>query len=183
MKHAALTGFVAVSSAILLAGCWGDSDGMYVTAPFNHETELAELSATWQESDEERAFAEGSRLERPQVRFQYRVDVHNLLDDKLYLQLGKLELLDDSRLSMGAATEEVRCVLGAGKKEAILEGSVWVPKDSARKVKAFRVDRLGVPLSERGRAMYREWLLQGRPEDGAAIDAEIVAYAAAPPCR
>jgi len=36
--------------------------------------------------------------------------------------------------------------------------------------------RADVPLNERGRALYREWLLERRPEQRAAIDAEIAAY-------
>jgi hypothetical protein len=136
----------------------------------------------WRNTGEERTFALASRLDETEVRFQYRVDVHNRLDAKLYLQLGKLELLDDDRLSLGSAADEVKCTLGPGKTEALLQGSVWVTKRSAAKVTGFRVYHFGVPLSDRGRAMYREWLLQGRPEEGAAIDAELARYASAPPC-
>jgi len=39
-----------------------------------------------------------------------------------------------------------------------------------------------VPLSERGRAFYREFLLRQRPDAAAQIDAELAAYASAPPC-
>lgn len=182
MRHSGLRSVLVLGGAILASGCWGNSNGVYLTAPFNQETELAQVSAVWRDTGEERSFADASRLEEPQVRFQYRVDVDNLLHDKLYVQLGKLELLDDDGLSLGAAREEVRCVLGPGKKEGILKGSVWVSKGAARKVDGFGLDRFGVPLSERGRAMYREWLLQGRPEDGPAIDAEIAGYASAPAC-
>jgi len=174
---------LALSTLILLAGCWRDSNRVYVTAPFNQETELADLSATWQNTGEERSFAGSSRLDEAEVRFQYKVDVRNRLEHKLYLELGKFELLDDDRLALASADEAVKCVLGGGNTEAVLEGSLWVPKRSAKKVTGFRLERFGVPLSDRGRAMYREWLLQSRPEEAAAIDAELAGYAAAPPCR
>lgn len=183
MKAFLLAGIAATFASIVLGGCWRDSNGVYVTAPFNEATELAELHAVWRNTGEERAFADASRLDEAQVRFQYRVDVHNHLEERLYLQLGKFELLDDARLSLGSADDGIRCVLAAGKIEGLLEGSVWVAKGSAEKVGGFRLDRFGVPLSERGRAMYREWLLQSRPEEGGAIDAELAVYASAPPCR
>jgi hypothetical protein len=182
VKQSVLASVLAVSGLLVLAGCWGDSSGVYVTAPFNEKTELAEVSAVWKNTGEERVFAEASRLDEAQVRFQYRVDVENRLDDKLYLDLGKLELLDEEGLSLGGDTTEVKCVLGAGRSEAVLQGNVWVDKRLAKTVEGFRVDRFGVPLSDRGRAMYREWLLQGRPGEAAKIDAELAVYAGAPAC-
>lgn len=182
VKTSMLARVVAFSSLLLVAGCWRDSNGVYVTAPFNEKTKLAEVSAVWRNTGETRAFAEATRLDEEEVRFQYRVDVENRLEDKLYLRVGKLELLDENGLSLGDATEEVKCVLGAGESQALLKGSVWVPKRSAAMVESFGIDEFGVPLSDRGRAMYREWLLQGRPGEGEAIDAELAAYAAAPGC-
>jgi hypothetical protein len=168
-------------SAMFVAGCWRDSTRLYVTAPFNEETELAEIRAVWRNTGEERNFNESSRLD--EVRFQYKVDVHSRLEHRIYLQLGGFELLDDDRLSLGRSDESVKCVLGPGDTEAVLEGSVWVPKRSVKRVASFRLDRFGVPLSNPGRAMYREWLLQNRPGEDAAIDSEMARYAAAPACR
>jgi hypothetical protein len=181
MRTTAVPIFI-LSALILLVGCPGDATRVYVTAPFNEETELAEVRAVWRNTGEERAFAEASRLAEAQVRFQYKVDVRNLLEHALYLRLGSFELVDDDRLSLAKADDQVQCVLGAGKSEALLEGAIWVPKRWAKKVTGFRLDRFGVPLSDRGRAMYRQWLLQSRPEDAAVIDAELARYAAAPPC-
>lgn len=177
------TCLLVLAGPLLFGGCRGDSNGVYVSAPFNEKTELAELSAVWRNTGEERTFADASRLDEPQVRFQYKVDARNRLEDQLYLRLGGFELVDEDGLSIGNAGEEVKCVLGAGKTEALLEGSVWVAKRSTGQVAGFRLDRFGVPLSDRGRAMYREWLLQSRPEEGGAIDAELARYASAPPCR
>jgi len=176
-------GLLVAVCSLPLSGCWRDADGVYVAAPFNERTKLAQVEAVWRNTGEERAFADATRLDEPQVRFQYQVDVENRLEDRLYLHLGKLELLDDERLSLGTASEEVTCVLDTGKTESLLEGNVWVAKRSAKKVSGFRLERFGVPLSERGRAMYREWLLQSRPGEERAIDAELTEYANAPPCR
>ena len=172
-----------VVGASILCGCWRDSDGVYVTAPFNDQTKLAEIEAVWRNTGEERAFADATRLAEPEVRFQYRVDVVNRLEDRLYVRIGNLELVDADSLSLGSAAEKINCVLDAGKTEALLDGSVWIPKRAAKKVADFRLERYGVPLSERGRAMYREWLLQTRPGEEAEIDADLTRYANTSPCR
>lgn len=177
------TAVFAFCTVVFLAGCHDDSTRLYVTAPFNEETELADVNAVWRDTGEERNFAESSRLDEPQVRFQYKVDLRNRLEHGLYVRLGGFQLVDDAGLSLGKADDSVKCVLAPGTTEAVLEGGVWVPKRSAKKVAGFRLRRFGVPLSERGRAMYREWLLQRRPEEGDAIDAELAGYAATPPCR
>ena len=171
----------AVALGGLLASCSHD-DTIKLAAPFNENTIVGEVSAVWNNTAEERGFAGGDRLKEPEVRFRYRLDVRNKLGDKLFVRLGGFELVGENALPLGSDQASVQCVLGTGATPAILEGDAWIPKRIAGSVKAFQVSHLAVPLSDRGRALYREWLLQGRPGAAAEVDAEIGRYAAAPAC-
>lgn len=167
---------------IALAACARDTTTEPLVAPFNERTILGEVSAVWSNTSEERGFAGGTRLQEPEIRFQYRVDVRNRLGDKLFVRPGDFQLVDEHGLALGSDGASVECSLGSGATQAILTGDVWVRKRAVSKVRTFRIARFAVPLNERGRGLYREWLLQGRPGAAAAIDAEIARYAAAPPC-
>ena len=61
-----------------------------------------------------------------------------------------------------------------------MSGDLWLGREASTRIKDFRVADHAVPLSDPGRALYREWQLQGRPGAAAEIDAEIARYAAAP---
>jgi len=177
---------LALASVILVAvsaaGCSRDHNAIALTAPFNESTKIGEVTATWENAGDERSFADAARLAEPEVRFRFRVDARNKLDDPLFVRLGSFQLVDAAGLTLGTATGEVVCALGAGTTEGVLSGDVWVRKKAANNVGGFRVSHFAVPLSERGRSLYREWLLQGRTQDAAQIDAEIARYASAPPC-
>ncbi len=177
----------STSSAILvlvgvLIGCSHDDDGVTLRAPFNDATKLARVTAVWSATKETRTFAEASKLKEPEVRFQYRVDIDNDLQDRLYVKLDGFELVDEKGLALGRDAATTVCTLNPGRTESILSGGVWLPQRTADAVRNFRVGHFAVPLSARGLGMYREWLLQSRPDQTAAIDAELAVYAAAPPC-
>jgi hypothetical protein len=174
--------FAAAALVALAFGCWRDSNGVVLSAPFNDATEIGRVTAVWKNTGEQRSFAGGTRLKAAEVRFQYRVDVKNELDEPLYVRLGAFELVGEDGLSLGRDETVRRCAVAASAEEAVLEGSVWVAQSAAKQVESFRLRRFAVPLSERGRALYREWLLQRRPGQQARIDATLAAHARAPGC-
>ncbi|MBI1814587.1 MAG: hypothetical protein HYR72_06395 [Deltaproteobacteria bacterium] len=163
-------------------GCSRDGESVPVVAPFNAESKIGEVTAVWQNTSEERAFADGTRLPEPQVRFQYRAEVHNRLHDKVFVRLTNFQLTDTQGLALATSPATVACALAGDATVAVLAGELWVPKNGVDAVRRFSVSPFVVPLSERGRALYREWLLQGRTDKAAAVDAEIAGYAAAPAC-
>lgn len=174
--------WIILTVALALVACSSDGDAVKLVAPFNERTVLGEVTAVWKSTGEERGFAAGARLKEPQARLRYRADVRNRLGDKLFIRLGTFQLVDDAGLEIGSDSASVECTLATGASQAVLAGDVWVPKQAVGKVRGFHLEHFAVPLNDRGRALYREWLLQGRPADTAAIDAEIARYAAAPPC-
>jgi hypothetical protein len=162
---------------VLLLGCLGCSRAeqtIGLKAAFSDETVVGELRPIWTASGEERDSPTGRER-----RMTLRVDAVNRLSDPVYLRLSNL------RLSAGkgpiAPSTATACTLPPGRTEKIVQIDAWVPV-GADEHPTIAVDYLAVPLSERGRAFYREFLLQQRPSDAAAIDAEIATYAAAPPC-
>ena len=108
-----------------------------------------------------------------------RIDVHNRLAGPFYLRLRGVHLVGVD----AALAADAECSVSPGTTTGVVEGAVWVPATQMPAVRGVHVDAFAVPLSERGRAFYREFLLRQRPGDAAAIDAELAAYAAAPPCQ
>ncbi len=178
-----MTTRLAAALVIILTvvGCQRAPEGLPLTAP-GDDARLGTVSATWQATSEERGFANAARLDEPEVRFRYRVDVHNQGDEKLFVRLERFELVDEAGMALAAAGETVECTLGAGNAEGALAGDVWVKKRDAGRVKSFGVRRFAAALDDDGRAQYRAWLLQGRPGEEAAIDREIARQAGAKPC-
>ena len=175
-------GAAAVSGALLVfVGCHRSPDGLPLTAP-GDDDRVGTVSASWQATPDERGFANAVRLDEPEVRFRYRVDVHNESDEKLFVRLDRLALVDDAGMALATAAETVECTLGAGTAEGALAGDVWVKKRDADRVKSFTVRRFAATLDDDGRAQYRKWLLQGRPGEETVIDQEIARQAAAKPC-
>jgi hypothetical protein len=171
----------AAAMLVVLAACRRTPDGLPLAAP-GDDARLGTVSATWQATEDERGFANAARLDEPEVRFRYRVDVHNGVDEKLFVRLERFELVDASGLAVAAADGTVECTLGPGTTEGALAGDVWVRKRDTGRAKDFSIRRFAAALDEKGRARYRAWLLQGRPGDEAAIEREITRQAAAPPC-
>lgn len=166
---------------LLLAACSHDN-GHPLSPPFDDRTVLGSVSAVWTETSDQRGFAEGDRLQQPQVRLQYRVDVRNRTNQKVFIRLGNFQLVDAQGLPLGADQASIECDLPDGQLNGVLRGDVWLPIDARRKVSGFRIASLAIPLDDKGRDKYRAWQLQGRPDAGAEIDKEIARLAAAPTC-
>ncbi len=143
---------------------------------------MGRTSATWTVTDEQRAFADATRLDEPEIRVRYRLDVESDLQDKVFVRLTGFTFVDEDGLALGSDAGEAACTLAPGKTEAVLSGDVWLERAASARISDFRVADHAVPLSDPGRALYREWQLQGRPGAAAEIDGEIARYAAAPPC-
>lgn len=173
--------FVVVGMIAMVAACRRTPEGLSLTAP-GDEARLGTVSASWQPTEEERGFANAARLDEPEVRFRYRVDVHNGEGEKLFVRLERFELVDDGGHAVAAADASVECTLAAGTTEAVLAGDIWVRKRDAERVRDFRIRRFAAALDDEGRTHYRSWLLAGRPGDEAAVDREITRQAALPAC-
>ena len=163
-------------------GCSRSSDGLSLIAPFNEETKLGELTAVWKQTGEEREFAHAVRLKEPEVEVQFRVDVSNEMNDPIFVRLTDFVLQSKDGLALATEQHKVECTIPPGRTQGVLYGSVWVTKRSAEQAGRFDLGRFAVPLSERGRGLYRQWLLERRPGQEKEIDAELQAYAAAPAC-
>jgi hypothetical protein len=156
---------------VVFAGCRRGETGIALIAAFSTDSRVGRLTATWSKTP-----AAGSG-ERAEERIDYRVDVRNQLAEPLFVRLRDLRLLDGSAV-VGRAAEQVACVAPPGETAGVLRGTVL----TAGTPDGFEVEHFAVPLSERGRSFYREFLLRQRPAAAAAIDAEIAAFAAAPRC-
>jgi hypothetical protein len=167
-----------LSLALGCAACSRSSGSMELLAPFSDDTVVGRITARWTDSGQTRG-GDPAAAER---RLTFRVDAVNRLSDRLYLRLRHFRLLaaDGPREDAEASVE---CTLAPGATPGVLSGGVWIAAGQATAVRGFHVDYLSVPLSERGRAFYREFLLRQRPNAVPAIDAELAAEAAAPPCR
>jgi hypothetical protein len=162
---------------VLLLGCLGCSRAeqtIDLKAAFSDETVVGELRPIWTASGEERDSPTGRER-----RMTLRVDAVNRLSDPVYLRLSNLRLSAGKESIAPTATA---CALPPGRTEKVVQVDAWVAVGADERP-TIAVDYLAVPLSERGRAFYREFLLQQRPSDAAAIDAEIATYATAPQCR
>jgi hypothetical protein len=173
---------VLIALLLLVGACARGGDGQALMTPFDAEKAVGAVTAVWRPSGEERGFHAATRLDEPEVGFRYRVDARSDLDDKLFVRLDRFALVDADGLALGTDEATVGCTLAPGRTEGVLAGTVWLSKAVAERVHGFQLRRFAVPLGTRGRALYREWALEGRPGDDAAIDAEIASYAAAAPC-
>jgi hypothetical protein len=169
-------GWVIAMLLLIGGGCARSDQTVELKPAFSNDTVVGQLRPTWSPSGAERN-ADGVR----QQRIMLRVDAVNQLADSLYLRLSKIRLVGpDGPISADETRTE--CALPPGTTDSVLQTSVWVPVASLDAIRGVEVDYFAVPLSQRGRAFYREFLLHQRPTDGAAIDAEIATYTAAPVC-
>ena len=170
--------WVALLVLLAAAGCKRSSGSIDLMPPFSDDTVVGQLTATWVDTGRERTSdTQGSRQHQVSVR----IDARNRLSDPLYIRLRNLRLIATGG-PVAAPEATAACTLAPGITTGVVKGRVWLPASEADSVRSFEIDHVAVPLSERGRAFYREFLLRQRPNDAAAIDAELAAFAAAPAC-
>jgi hypothetical protein len=164
------------------AACSREANKVVLTPPFDEQAKIGEITAQWEATAEERAFADGRKLDEVQVRVHYRVDALNRLQDKLFVRLGDFRLLNESGIELGKDTGRIECALSAGQSNGVLSGDVWLSSRAVKNVGGFGITHLAVPLSERGRALYREWALKERAAEASTVDVDIQRFAAAGSC-
>lgn len=152
---------------LLNASCRRAEQGTFVTAPFNDATRLARVDARWQVTP---------------TGLHFQILVENRLADRLFVRLAQPSFRDADGNRLGGSDAGRGCVLAPHASDLVLDGDVALSAADANRVASFDVERFGVPLSDRGRGIYREFLLQQRVRTPAAIDEELARYAAAPPC-
>jgi hypothetical protein len=179
-RRLALVGVALIAAAV--PGCSRSGHTASLAAPYDDDESLGEITAVWDNTGEERGFDGGARLKQPEVRFRYRLDARNRSGDKLFLRLADMQLVDRGGLTLGKHVVQIECTLNAGDTDGVLSGDVWVPKSAVDDIDGFRVTRLAIPLGAHSLQRYRDWLLQGRPNDAAQVDAEVAKHAGAPAC-
>src|SRR6185369_8589644 len=137
----------AAATMLVVAACHREPDGLPLAAP-GDDARLGTVTATWKATEDERGFADAVRLDEPQVRFRYRVDVHNRGGKKLFVRLDRFELLDGTGLALATADGSRECTLGSGTAEGALAGDVWVRKRDADRVQGFRLRRFAAALDQ-----------------------------------
>jgi hypothetical protein len=163
---------------LLCAGCTRSGGTVELLAPFSDDSVVGQLTASWHETGNVRA---ESASEPGAREVAFRVDALNRLSDPLYLRLRDFRLTaGDGTSARSAAT--IECALAPGSTPAVLSGTLWMPSTERATIRGFRLDHFALPLSERGRAFYREFLLQ-QGREAAAIDAELAVSTAAPVCH
>jgi hypothetical protein len=171
-------GWWVVGCLLLGAACSRSSDTIELKPAFSDQTVVGELTASWRPDGESRVAAGDGGTEQ---RVAFRIDAHNRLSEPIYLRLHDVGLIAPG--ASPAAGAPFECTLRPGTTAAIVQGTAWIASGLVADIRGVRVDAFTVPLSERGRAFYREFLLRQRPGDAEAIDAEIAVYAAAPRCQ
>jgi len=154
-------------------GCHRGSQALFVTAPFNDETRIAKVTAQWQ-------IAPATPGDGETVHVEVRVE--NQLADRLYVKLEGLELVDARGAAVVSSDAARACVLGGQETANVLSLDLRLARGSGERVSGFGVERFGAPLSERGRGIYREFLIQTEGRTPEEADAELNRYSAAGPC-
>jgi hypothetical protein len=147
---------------------------MELLAAFSDDTVVGDLSATWTDAPA------ADRSAQPDRPVHVRVQASNRLGDRLYVELREFRLVtaDGNAVALGSAA----CTLAPEASGVMLERDVWIPGSASNSIRGFRVDPLAVPLSARGRAFYREFLLAQRPGTADEIDSLLAGYTASAPC-
>jgi len=159
-------------------GCARSGGSIDLLPPFSDDTVVGTLKASWHDTGRQRVADAAGAV---QHEVMVRVDAQNRLSDRLYVALGALRLRVPSG-SVEVAEASTTCSLAPGNTPTLLAGRVWLPAAEADRIRGFQIDHLAVPLSQRGLAIYREYLLGQHRGDPPAIDSELAALGAAPPC-
>jgi len=160
-----------IGAALALAACARSEQTVDLIAAFSNDSRLGTIAAHWEGTGAERG---GRRALR------YRLDVDNKLAEGLFVRLSGFRLTGVDELAPDGIA--VACIAPPGRTADVLAGLLWLDEQQWGDIDGFEVERFALPLSERGRAFYREFKLRQLPGQAAAIDAEIAAAAAAPPC-
>jgi hypothetical protein len=150
---------------LISTGCARSGETLPLVAAFSDDSIIGQLDVHWA--------ATGAAGE-----ITVQVDVVNRLSEPMYVRVRDLVLVGSrAEVAVGAV---IACRARPGTTPDVVRATVAA--GDLGTARGIRADRFAVPLSERGRAFYREFLLGQRPGDADAIDAEIAAYAAAPEC-
>jgi len=163
---------------LLCASCTRSEGTVELLAPFSDDTVVGQITASWRDVGDGRGGGAAGAGER---EVTFRIDATNRLAEPLYVRLRDFRLVAADGTA-ATSTASADCALAPGATPAVLSGTLSLPAQAGA-IRGFRLDHFALPLSERGRAFYREFLLEQRPGQAAAIDAELAAYAATPACR
>ena len=97
-----------VAALLTTLGCTHEADRHEMTAPFDSARIMGRTSATWTVTDEQRAFADATRLDEPEIRVRYRLDVESDLQDKVFVRLKEFTFVDEDGLALGSAAARPR---------------------------------------------------------------------------
>jgi hypothetical protein len=175
-----VVGWLRMAPLVLLcAGCTRSQGTIELLAPFSDDTVVGQITASWHAVGDARG-GEAAGADVREVAFH--IDATNRLSEPLYLRLRDFRLVaGDGTAAASSAT--AGCALPPGTTPGVLSGTLSMPAAQASSIRGFRLDHFALPLSERGRAFYREFLLEQRPDQAAAIDTELAVYVSAPACR
>jgi hypothetical protein len=165
-------------AALVLAGCARGQSSLPLLAAFSDESRVGRITATWVATGLPHPATGGGPAQR---ELRYSVDLLNESAEPVFVRLRDFRVLAGTA-EAARAGETVACALRPGPNPGVLHGTLWVGDDRLAALNGFDLNRFAVPLSERGRAFYREFLLGQRPGDATAIDAEIATYTSAPAC-
>lgn len=133
-------------------------DGTPLYAPFNVRRPIATLN--WR--------VDGAR---------YEVAVRSLMEGRVALRVERIAAAHGGPRLEGEGYE---CVLAGGQRSRLLAGSL--PNGGTAREVGLEVAVNAIPIDQPGRSMFREWAWIRRPNDVAAIDAELARLDALPPC-
>jgi hypothetical protein len=158
---------------LLSAGCAREprpEQVLEMKAIFSESTIAGELLATWQTGRPDQAGRRPLTL---------RLTARNRLAERLYVRVGDIRVLAPGGAVPVPGSVD-GCLLAGDARLPLFRATVTLA-DADTAVSGIAVEYTAVPLSERGRAFHREYLRRRRPtlEE---IDAELDAFAAAPPC-
>lgn len=164
---------------MVVAGCTRTERTIELKPAFSDDTIVGALTVRWMQTGADRpSGATGA----PEREVQYEIDALNRLADPVFVRITDVQLVGQGG-AIGTGQAPIACALEPGPTAKVVRGSVWVPATQASGVRDARLKYVALPLSERGRAFQREFLLRQRPGAAAAIDAELDTYAGAPTCR